>query len=503
MNRRGADPDQSDRKFLLSFRDPLGSRPPFLSGALIVKAILLLALALVGVARAATKYPFPYFAEYPYGSRPNAVAASTATSLQMLYDDWKAAYYEESGDKARVKWADTKASGACNSSGNCTVSEGIGYGMLITVYMDNATNNTKGMFDKLWKYYQANLDNKGLMNWQINGFGGATQTGGATDADLDVTLALCMAYKQWGDAAYLDAAKSMLGKIWSSEIDGGKLLKPGSQFSSPYNPSYLAIGALRVFAAVDASHDWKGAADANLALVQKNQNSTTGLNSDWCNGSGQPQDYNGTGTTKFGFDAVRTPWRVVLDYLWFGTATDVTVLGKINTWIKTKTGSAWIKVKAEWALDGSSSASYTNSLYLGAFAVTGMVNPGDTTWMRQGTAAIIAKDPDMYYNDSWRILYLLTLMGNFQNLWGTVKPVGISAPASHGAAGWTVAAGKDRIALDGRGFARVELRDLRGTLLQDASGADHLELVRPAAPGIYVARIQGSSSLQSTTIVVP
>ena len=49
------------------------------------------------------------------------------------------------------------------SDGNDTVSEGISYGMLFAVYM-----NDKTTFDALWKYEQKHLNTHGLMNWRIN-----------------------------------------------------------------------------------------------------------------------------------------------------------------------------------------------------------------------------------------------------------------------------------------------------------------------------------------------
>jgi len=107
----------------------------------------------------AAKFPFPQDQSYAYGIKPSSV---NHNDVQAAYDVFLKGYYEESGDQARIKW-DNPAQ---------TVSEGIGYGMLIFVFMDNVKNNTQGKFDKLWKYYQSHLDGQGLMNWKINGFGG-------------------------------------------------------------------------------------------------------------------------------------------------------------------------------------------------------------------------------------------------------------------------------------------------------------------------------------------
>ena len=46
------------------------------------------------------------------------------------------------------------------------MSEGIGYGMLIAVYMADKT-----LFDELWGYAKANFDGHSLMNWNIDATG--------------------------------------------------------------------------------------------------------------------------------------------------------------------------------------------------------------------------------------------------------------------------------------------------------------------------------------------
>src|SRR4029078_13712125 len=75
-----------------------------------------------------------------------------------------------------------------NSSGaevNSTVSEGIAYGMVRSVYADDQPT-----FDKLWQYSQKWLDGNGLMNWYINAAG--TQvlgTRGASERAEDIGLA--------------------------------------------------------------------------------------------------------------------------------------------------------------------------------------------------------------------------------------------------------------------------------------------------------------------------
>src|ERR1022692_2629606 len=75
-------------------------------------------------------------------------------------------------------------------NGNDTVSEGIGYGMLIGVFM-----NDKPMFDTLWAFAKSKFDSKGLMTWCVpSGMtNSCSGSGSATDGDEDMAYALLMA----------------------------------------------------------------------------------------------------------------------------------------------------------------------------------------------------------------------------------------------------------------------------------------------------------------------
>jgi len=451
-----------------------------------------LGLAAFTSANAAAVYPFPFVAPYPYGTK-----ASNAdnVNLQYLFDAWKTNYYTENGDKARIKWTDPNASGSCSAStGNCTVSEGIGYGMLITVYMDNATNNTQPMFDKLWNYYSGNLDNKGLMNWKLNGFNGVVSGGAASDADIDVALALCMAYKQWGTQKYKDNAISVLGKIWSSETGSNAFTPDDQGTGNLFNPSYFGVGAARVFAQVDNSHNWGSIADGCLSKLSSIQAKySTGLVPDWVDGNNSAVDHNGTGTGKFGYDAVRTPWRVALDYFWFGTANSKTFLSKIATWIK-GANSSFSGVRAEYNLDGTTKGNYSNTVYDGAMVFPVMAAGTDSVWVRQGTKRIqeYGSDGISYYNDCWQILYVLTLSGNFQNFWGPVnaiQPRGARNPLT-----WTSRLRPGALDLQGKGSIEARLLDPSGRLLSHAAGRGSLSLARPSGPGVYFVRISGDEN---------
>src|SRR5947207_4965983 len=108
---------------------------------------------------------------------PNSVSLATMNAaVSTYYVNWYNAFVTGTGNQTRVL-------GGVSTTG--TVSEGIGYGMLIAALMADKT-----LFDGLFGYYQADLDGNGLMNWTCTGGTGTCSGNAATDADQDVAMAL-------------------------------------------------------------------------------------------------------------------------------------------------------------------------------------------------------------------------------------------------------------------------------------------------------------------------
>jgi len=379
----------------------------------------LLSLVLLGAAfaQATTNFPFPRNGTYAYGIKANN---ATSNAVQAAYEDWLSNQYDESGNYARVKFDDP----------SYTVSEGIGYGMLIMVYMDNATNLTQTKFDKLWAYYKANMNSNKLMNWKIQGYNNSCSgdnCNGATDGDLDAALALVMAYKQWGNPSYLSDAQAMASAIYGHEVDASKLLKPGDAWNDVKNPSYFSAAALAAFKNVSTS-DWSSVLSANYAMVKANTNATSGLVTNWCTASGgDARD------AAFGYDAVRTPWRMAIAYAWYGHSDAKTIAGNMANWIVNKTGGKPSGVVDGYSHDGTPSSSYNVATFVGAFGAAGMVDSKYQDWVNSSWTQLASGKAasDSYYHRSLKMLYELLLSGNFNNLWdGSSSGGGSTTPST-------------------------------------------------------------------------
>lgn len=354
----------------------------------------------------AGNFPFPQD-KVNFGIR-----ATTATSdiIQANFVEWKRDYYEESGSEARIKF-DEKSK---------TVSEGIGYGMLIMVCMDNSQNSTKDEFDKLWNYYKKFRNGNGLMHWKINGFSNVEQQNGATDGDLDVAAALVLAIRQWGDEKYKTDAQELINKIWSFEVNAAKYLKPGDAWDDKKNPSYFSTGALELFKSV-SSQDWSTVINNSYTLIKKAANSTTGLVPDWCT-----QDGNNLGSD-FGYDAVRTPWRIAWAYSWYGHQAASEICSKMVTWIRNSTSDDPNKIKGGYSVSGGAKVDYSNAVYAGCLSCAGIVSASNQDFVNKGFTATNRADASTYFNKTLQVLTLLTLSGNLTTMTGTpVKELIIS-----------------------------------------------------------------------------
>ena len=254
--------------------------------------------------------PFPANLTFSNGLMPTNKNDADASSS---YKTWKTNFIEAcSNGRYRVRF----------DNPNETVSEGIGYGMLLSVYMAD-----KDLFDGLWLYYKDNVNSNGVMNWKINGCSGTDGFNGATDAELDAAMALIVADYQWASAGtinYKNDATALISAVKNYEIEANTyVLKPGDQFggSQITNISYFSPAYYRAFGVFtnDVAF-WNQVAAKSYTVINNNltqNNAVGGLVSDWCEASGA---YSSRGGNTYSYDAARTPWRIVVDYIWYGNA---------------------------------------------------------------------------------------------------------------------------------------------------------------------------------------
>jgi hypothetical protein len=398
---------------------------------------------------AGTKFPFP---QHRSTARCVLANGSKPADVQAAYAQWKSDTVVDAGSGAyRVQRleSDPLNPDGCTPHGS-TVSEGIGYGMLLAVYM-----NDQSVFDGLWLFEQQNLDSNGLMNWAPEGVPtnpAASECGGAaTDADEDMAFALLMADQQWGgqgslSKGYLTYAKQQITNIWNTEIRDSKLVAAGDGSWAGWsnvNISYFAPAYYRAFGKVDPTHNWAGAdADAgsvvdggsvldtvydtiDTALSSANGNQSNGLVPAWCseanNACAATSNTDGPLPFYYQYDSCRTPFRIALDWCWNGEPRAQAYIAKTGAFFS---GVGAKNIVDGYGLDGTpqpehpadggslfQSAAFVGPAGVGAMGSASTQSFVDDAYANVATLKLLVGGT--YYDDSWTAMSLLMMTGNF------------------------------------------------------------------------------------------
>jgi endo-1,4-beta-D-glucanase Y len=377
------------------------------------RVILGVILAVVGIGVAA----FTSFHNNANGQRP--VVFSNNTMLSAIWHSYKVNYVEPSSGRTLDKQRD-----------NVTTSEGESYTMLRAVFQDD-----KATFDQSWNFTKNNLQHKNdhlfgyLYGKRSDGsYGLLSDKGGdnsASDADSDIALALVLGYQRWQQSGYLEQSKQVMNDIWKQEVVTiqnrpvltADNLEHRSTTTVVVNPSYFSPYASKIFAGVDQGHDWKALSDNSYDVLKASMASnldtapSKGLPPDWImidrtSGAITPA-LAGNLTSNFGYDALRVPWRLGLDYEWNKDPRDKQVLQKMS--FLQDEWAANHSVKATYSHDGKTVQNYESpAMYGGAMGYFATVSP-DTAEQVYKTKleSLYSTDTQSwkttlsYYDDNW------------------------------------------------------------------------------------------------------
>jgi endo-1,4-beta-D-glucanase Y len=363
-------------------------------------------------------FPFPQNRPSPFCNYPNY----RNSDVTAAYARWKADTVTSDGANGQKRVQRPKDPGL---EPNSTVSEGIGYGMLLAVYM-----NDQQLFDQLWKYEQMWVGKNGLMDWYISGNGvDRLGMGAASDADEDMAWALLMADRQWGGSGslsdtYLNVAKHEIEQIFDNEIFEYKLLKPGDSWgdATTVNASYFAPAYYRVFAKVSGNDNWNQVLQTSYdtlakALNATNGNLSNGLVPAWCTSDGVPNPQVFIAApTNYQYDSCRTPFRIGFDYCLNGEPRAQSYVAKTSQFFSAIGAK---KIVDGYNLDGSpnpQSSSGQSAAFVGPAVVGAMGNASYLGFVQDGyedVASLNLLVGGDYYDESWTVLSLLMLSGNF------------------------------------------------------------------------------------------
>ncbi len=369
------------------------------------------------------------------------VTASNATdeAVQAAFEIWRddLVVAEGAGGFRRVRRPDTP-----DGLPDSTVSEGIAYGMLIAVGMDD-----QPLFDDLWQYSQLWVDQHGLMQWYIDPTGveacpgrdpGET-CGASTDSDEDMAWALLLAADRWGGGgslpeSYLDTARAQIDRVFETEVERGfSVLRPGDTWGGyqQTNPSYFAPAYYRAFGRVtDNVEGWEAVIDSSYTIIENSLNDTNGnvdngLVPAWCNYEGTPIPPEPPGPGQlpddnWQYDAARIPFRIAQDYCYFEEPRALAYLQRINGFYGAIGADAIVD---GYALDGTprpderSDMPTDSAVFIGCAGAGMMADPQGQDFVDRAYERVAGLDlltRSRYYQRSWTVLSLLMMSGRLQ-----------------------------------------------------------------------------------------
>ena len=353
--------------------------------------------------------------------RLNVRHLDVAYSNKVLRNTWNGYKEYFIADDGRVK----------RPKENDAVSEGQAYAMLRAVYM-----NDKEIFDRCYRWTESNLSRakgKGdnLLAWHWKD-GSVIDWNAASDADLDYALSLFFADMRWKNEAPKDmedygkkAHKIMedILKFETYSTPSGRLyLSPWTMnniknlVSFPVDPSYYSPAHFRIFYEYTKDIRWQKLVDTTYYLLDalsKNFNgvSGVGLIPDWCSVDAADKFYPLKGRSgNFGWEAVRVPFRISLDYFWFKSKEAKQFFDSgfpkfiEREWLKNRA------VYSKYNYKGTLNNKYENAIFYSAyyFSLTVSKLPNASEMLKKARGYIV-KDKDKWFYDSTQAYYVNSL----------------------------------------------------------------------------------------------
>jgi len=382
---------------------------------------------------------------HPFGSKPfsylgasilpnHVNPAALDQAVADFYDEWKSRYVsEECGTGRYVIITGTQP-------GNLTVSEGHGYGMIITALMAGHDANAKAIFDGMYAYFREHptATHASLMAWNQNkSCNDVDGVDSASDGDLDIAFALLLADKQWGSCGPindLSEALSVLADITDGDLDSsgryvtlGDWVTPAdSQFYAATRTSDFVLDHYRAFAAASGDTVWNGLINETYSIVdslQLSHSPVTGLLPDFVldplatpvpAGAGFLE---GPDDGSYAYNAARDPWRIASDYLVSGDARAKIALDRINLWIRAASADDPTAIRAGYQLDGTAlpGSNFLSMAFVAPFGVAAMVDAANQSWLNAmwDVVAAASINDEGYFENTLKMLAMLVMSGNW------------------------------------------------------------------------------------------
>lgn len=379
-----------------------------------------------------------------------------------FYNYWKSNYIAEAGTVEEHKLYRVRYGKVGTSDANVTVSEGMGYGMLISVMMAGPYDpDAQDIFNGLFRYTKAHpsTNDSRLMAWRQPKL--PTQCDcAAFDGDADIALALVLANEQWGssgDINYIKEARTVIAGIEENMIGQdshlpmlGDWVGSNAEHYNQWTPrsSDFMFDNFRSFSFITADHAYWDSVITKSHMVinhiQSQYSPVTGLLPDFMQGTalnniqpvfapfpnGKNYFLEGVNDPDY-YNAGRDPWRIGVDALLNKDSASLAEVRKMSNWMKNSTNGNTNNIHIGYHLNGNPIKSGSTTFFIAPFGVAAMTG-GDAqqSWLNSIYNAVKAKH-EKYYEDSVNLLSLLIMTGNYWGIDGKTPPPPPPAPVNY------------------------------------------------------------------------
>jgi hypothetical protein len=376
-----------------------------------------------------------------YGAiQPTGSQSQLNADVEAAYDKWKARYLvgEARDDNGHQVFRIALGKPGTNNS-KFTVSEGQGYGMVITAIMAGHDDEAQEIFDGLWRFrlaHPSEIDAR-LMDWKVPE---ASGNNSAFDGDADIAYGLLLANAQWGSNGLIDyqaAALDVIAGIKASTIGqesnlpmlGDWVQLDGQKFNqdTPRTSDFM-LGHFRAFGYATGDEIWDSVIVASQDVIDTLQAEfsvnadpggpdLTGLLPDFAIAGPNPAPpgfLEGQHDGDYNYNAGRDPWRLGTDALLNSDAASTDQVQLITNWAIAVTGGDPTQFRAGYRLDGTTwnDTNYFTTFFVAPLGVAAMTDPDLQEWLDAIYASVRNVQED-YFEDTVTLLCLLVMTGNF------------------------------------------------------------------------------------------
>lgn len=393
-----------------------------------------------------TGYPFGSRKDLVNGRYPFGIAPTTATqagmdaSIASCYAAWKAANLQPSPAFTATQglYAGQVVADGLHvrfNSRYATVSEGMGYAMLITVVMAGHDPDARRCFEGLlrtargrpaygWMQY-GRPEAAHVMEWRLAANMDSAGDGwNATDGDLDMALALLMADRQWGSGGAVDYRQEALATIAAlRSLNFATTGEPRGPQRTNTRTSDHMVGHFRAFKAATGDAFWDLAIDRCYALdaaVTQAFSPVARLQPGFivdCTTSPIPSPGNLVESPYEGMydgNAIRNPWRWGTDYVWSGDTRWGTLASDISRFLRSDCGGDPFNAAGMYSLDGTAwGARYFAEGTMGPAMVGCMADPSQQAFLDTLWTAHASHFTTDYYDSELQLLPMIVASGNW------------------------------------------------------------------------------------------